>query len=71
MKKRNLLMVWIDYQKAYGKNPQPWKIESLNITGLAKNAVKVLGKTMNSWRVELTCDAETLVELLIKRKIFL
>ena len=64
-------MVWIDYQKAYGKNPQPWKIESLNITGSAKNAVKVLGKTMDSWRVELTCDAETLVELLIKRKIFL
>ena len=64
-------MVWIDYQKAYDKNPQPWVIESLNMMGLAKNEVKVLGKAMNSWRVELTCDAETLVELLIKRKIFL
>lgn len=64
-------MVWIDYQKAYDKNPQPWVIENLNMMGLAKNAVKVLGKTMNSWRVELTCDAEILVEVLIKRNIFL
>lgn len=64
-------MVWIDYQKACDKNPQPWVIENLNMMGLAKNAVKVLGKTMNSWRVELTCDAEILVEVLIKRNIFL
>ena len=63
-------MVWIDYQKAYDKDPHSWLIESLNRMDLEKIALKVLGKTMKSWKVELICDAETLVEVLIKRGIF-
>ena len=38
--------------------------------GIAKNVVNFLGKTMKSWRVELTCDSETLGEVPIKRSIF-
>ena len=38
--------------------------------GIAKYVVNVLGKTMKSWRVELTCGAETLGEVPIKRGIF-
>ena len=37
---------------------------------LSKNVVNFLGKTMKSWRVELTCSAETLGEAPIKRGIF-
>ena len=35
--------------------------------GIAKNVVHFLGKTMKSWRVELTCGAETLKEVPINR----
>ena len=42
-------------------------IQSLNMMGIAKNVVKFLGKTMKSWRVELTCGSETLGEVPIKR----
>ena len=38
--------------------------------GIAKNVVKFLGKTMKSWRVELTCGSETLGEVPIKRQLF-
>ena len=38
--------------------------------GTAKNMVNFLGKTMKSWRLDLTCEAETVKELPIKRCIF-
>ena len=38
--------------------------------GIAKNVVNFLGKTMKSWRVELTCGSETLGEVPIKRQLF-
>ena len=41
-----------------------WVIESLNMMGIAKNVVNVLGKTKESWRVGLNCDAVTLQEYL-------
>ena len=37
---------------------------------IAKNVVNFLGKTMNSWSVELTCGSETLGEVPIMRGIF-
>ena len=50
--------------------PHSWVIGSLNMMGIAKNVVIFLGKTMKSWRVELTRGFKTLREGLIKRKIF-
>ena len=50
--------------------PYSWVIESLNIMGTAKNVVNFLGKLMKPWSVKLTCGAETLVEVPIKRGIF-
>ena len=38
--------------------------------GIAINVVNFLGKMMKSWRVELTCSAETLGGVPIKRGIF-
>ena len=38
--------------------------------GTAKNMVNFLGKTMKSWRLDLTCEAETVKELPIERCIF-
>ena len=48
--------------------PHSWVIESLNMIGIAKN-VNFSGKTMKLGRVELTCGAETLEEVPIKRPI--
>ena len=50
--------------------PQSWVIESLNMIGIAKNVVNLLGKTIRFWRVELTFTAETLAEVPIKKGIF-
>ena len=68
-RKRNLAMRWIDYRKAYDMVLHSWVIESLNMMGIAKN-VNFLGKTVKSWRVELTCGSETLWKVPIKREIF-
>ena len=38
--------------------------------GNSKNMVKFFGKTMKSWRMELTCGAETLEAVPIKVGIF-
>ena len=63
-------MRWIDYRKAYGMVPHSWVIENLTMMGIVKNVVNFLGKTMKSRRVELTCGAETLGEVTIKRGTF-
>ena len=59
-------MGWIDYQKAYDMVLHFWVIESLNMMGIAKNVVNLLGKMIKFWRVELTCGFETLREVPIK-----
>ena len=69
-RKKNLAMQWIDYRKAYDTVPHSWVIESLNVMSIAKSVENFSRKTVNSWWVELTCDAETLNEVPIKREIF-
>ena len=53
-RKKNLAMGRTDYRKAYEMVPHSWVIESLNMMSMAKNVVDFLGKTVKSWRVELT-----------------
>ena len=50
--------------------PHSWVMESLNMTRIAKNVVNLLEKTMKFWWVKLTCGAERLGEVPIKRGIF-
>ena len=69
-RKKNLAMGWMNYRKAYDMVPHSWLIESLHMMGIAKNVVNFLGKKMKTWRVELTCGAETLGEVPKKRGIF-
>ena len=47
-RKKNLVMGWINYQKAYDMVPYSWLMESLNMMGIAKNVVNVLEKKMKS-----------------------
>ena len=69
-RKKYLKMGWIDYWKAYDMVPHSWVIESLNTMGIAKNMVNFSGKTIDSWKVQLTCGSETLGKVPIKRGIF-
>ena len=40
-RRKNLLMGWINYQKAYDMDLHSWVIESLNMLGIAKNVVNI------------------------------
>ena len=47
--------------------PWFWLIERINMMGIAKNVVNVFGKTINFWRVDLTCGADTPGEVRTKK----
>ena len=50
--------------------PWFWLIQRINMVGIAKNVVNVFGKTINSWRVDVTCGADTPGEVRTKKGIF-
>ena len=50
--------------------PWFWLIERINMMGIAKNVVNVFGKTINFWRVDVTCGADTPGEGRTKKGIF-
>ena len=49
--------------------PWFWLIERINMVGIAKNVVNVFGKTINFWRVDVTCGADTPGEVRTKKGI--
>ena len=49
--------------------PWFWLIERINMVGIAKNVVNVFGKAINSWRVDVTCGADTPGEVRTKKGI--
>ena len=49
--------------------PWFWLIERINMMGIAKNVVNVFGKTINFWRVDVTCGADTPGEVRTKKGI--
>ena len=70
MRKKNLAMGWIDYRNAYDMMPHSWILECLKSLGISDNIQLFLEKTMNTWRVELTCANQQLGKVNIKRGIF-
>ena len=69
-KKRNLRMIWIDYEKAYGSVPHFWILDSLRIYGVADNIIAFLEKSIKSWQTLLMLNQEAIGHLLIKCGIF-
>ena len=45
-KKKNLLMAWIHYKKAYDMVPHSWIIECSDLFGLAENIKSLLFNSM-------------------------
>ena len=70
LRKKNLAVAWIDYQKAYDLVPHSWILETMKLTGCAKNATKLIGESMKQWQTRLQCQGEHLAEVKFKRGIF-
>ena len=67
---KNLLMLWIDYKKAYDMVPHSWIIECLYLFGVAQNIKSLLVNSMEKWKVMLCSGNSELGEVEIKRGIF-
>ena len=66
-RKVELIMVWIDYRKAYDMVPHSWIKKSMEMCGVADNVSHFLSKSMESWQTILMSGSE---ELNIQRRIF-
>ena len=70
MRKKNLAVAWIDYKKAYDMVPHSWIVECLGMVGVSEQIKLLLSERMKAWRVDLTCNNQSLGRVDIKRGIF-
>ena len=70
MRGTNLVMAWIDYQKAYDMTPYSWISECLEVIGVAENTKDFLVNNMNKWKLGLMSNGVSLGNVEIKRSIF-
>ena len=63
-------MCWIDYQKAYDVLQHTWILETMEMTGMAKNVIGLMRNTMQSRKTHLDYFDEKVTEADIKRGIF-
>ena len=68
--KKNLVMGWIDYRKAYDMVPHSWIEEVIGMMGIADNIKKFMLDSMQRWKTRLEYEGKQLGELRIKRGIF-
>ena len=68
MRKKNL--AWIDYKKAYDWVPHFWIVDCLGMVGVSEQIKHFLSESMKAWRVDLTCNNQSLGGVDIKRGIF-
>lgn len=55
-----------DYQKAHYLIPYSWVLESIKITGMAKNAARFRRKSLASWNTQLQYLGDLLADVEIK-----
>ena len=65
-RRKDLAMVWIDRKKAYDMVPQSWIINCLKMYKISHEVINLIGKTMKTWRVELTAGGRSLAEIKIQ-----
>ena len=58
MRKKNRVVAWIDYKKAYCMVPHSWIVESLGIVGVNEQIKHFLPESMKVWRVDVTCNKQ-------------
>ena len=69
-RRKNLVIAWIDYKKAYDMVPQSWIINCLKMYKISHEVINFIEETMKTWRVELTAGGRNLAETKIQRDIF-
>ena len=59
-RKVGLIMIWLDYRKAYEMVPHSWIKNSIEMCGVADNISHLLSKSMESWQTILMSGNEEL-----------
>ena len=60
MKKKNLTVTWIDYNKAYDMVPHSCTIECLGMVRMSEQIKQFFSENMRAWRVDLICNNQSL-----------
>ena len=51
-REKNLCMAWIDYQKAFDRDPHIWIIKSLELIGINNKVILLTKKVVGYWRTQ-------------------
>ena len=70
MRKENLAVAWIDNKKEYDMVPHSRIVEYLGMVGVSEQIKHFFSESMKRWRVNLTCNNQSLGGVDIKRGIF-
>ena len=52
MRKKNLVVAWIDYKKAYDMVSHSWIVKCLGMAGVSEEIKIFLSESMKAWRVD-------------------
>ena len=70
MRKKNLAVTWIDSKKAYDMVPHSWIVECRGMVGVGEQIKHFFSESMKTFRVDLTCNNQSLGGVDIKQGIF-
>ena len=57
---KDLAVAWIDYKKTYDIVPHSWIVECLGMVGVSEEVKHFWSESMKPWRLDLTCNNQTL-----------
>ena len=57
--RRNLVTVWLDYRKAFGRLPHGWILESLKLAKIPDLIIQAIKQLMRKWRTQTRLNRET------------
>ena len=57
--RKNLVTVWLDYQKAFDSVPHSWIIESLELAKVPPAIIKAIEQLMYKWKTQARLNGET------------
>ena len=70
MRKKNLAVAWIDYNKAYYMALHSWIVGCLGMVRVSEQIKHFLPESRKAWQVYLTSNNQSLGGMDIKRDIF-
>ena len=56
--RRNMMMMWFDYQKAFDSMPHDWIIKSLELAKVPQKVINAVKQLMNVWATKVTLHTE-------------